>query len=131
MNARRSWLGRRPLLVAVALLPTLITAVRADDAELFLSDPDASTARANGSMPTPRLYCLVSGSTRTSCSAMSARRMCSVVLGTSPSACAIAFRPSGVRLRLSRRRIAIARVTAGTARMRGPGRSGMIVYIQD
>lgn len=47
MIARHCWLRRNPLPVAVALLPLLISSVRADDAELFLSDPDASTARAN------------------------------------------------------------------------------------
>src|SRR5689334_7814558 len=50
--------------------------------------------------------------------------MCSAVLGTRLSACAIAFMPIGVLERPSRRRMATARVTAGTAL------GVMIVYIQ-
>ncbi len=42
-SSRRQW----SLLVTAALLPLLMSAARADDAELFLSDPDATTARAN------------------------------------------------------------------------------------
>ncbi|TFG81989.1 MAG: hypothetical protein E4H19_13770, partial [Chromatiales bacterium] len=47
MIARHSSLRQRSALVAAALLPLLMSSARADDAELFLSDPDASTVRAN------------------------------------------------------------------------------------
>jgi type IV pilus assembly protein PilY1 len=45
--ARHSSRRQRSLLVAAALLPLLLSAARADDSELFLSDPDAINARAN------------------------------------------------------------------------------------
>jgi len=41
-----SW-GRPWLLLATAVLPLLLPPAQADDAELFLSDPDASATRAN------------------------------------------------------------------------------------
>jgi len=47
MSAWNSTLRRRSLPVAVTLLLLQISTVHADDAELFLSDPDAITARAN------------------------------------------------------------------------------------
>ncbi|MDH5274868.1 MAG: PilC/PilY family type IV pilus protein [Gammaproteobacteria bacterium] len=47
MIRRRSTPRQWALLLAAALLPLLMSAARADDAELFLSDPDAITARAN------------------------------------------------------------------------------------
>ena len=48
MSARRSYGRPAPALLPASLLVALLaTAARADDAELFLSDPDASTTRAN------------------------------------------------------------------------------------
>ena len=46
--------------------------------------------------------------------------MCRQVLVTMSSSCEIAFSVSGAGLRPSSRRIATARVTAGTGRTRGP-----------
>jgi hypothetical protein len=56
--------------------------------------------------------------------------MCSAVLGTRSRLSAIAFKLCGSRPRLSRRSMAMARVTAGTARIRGDFEFGMIVSVQ-
>lgn len=47
MNAHRRSYQRTWLSLAAVLLPWLLSPALADDAELFLSDPDASTTRAN------------------------------------------------------------------------------------
>ena len=52
-------------------------------------------------------------------SSVNARKMCKHVLGTIPSACAIALTPIGERILPSKRKMAIARDTAGTGRIRG------------
>jgi hypothetical protein len=52
-------------------------------------------------------------------SSTKARKICRQVLGTSPSACAMALTPMGVRIFPRNRKIATARETAGTGRMRG------------
>lgn len=52
--------------------------------------------------------------------------MCRHVLGTIPSACAMALTPMGARIFPRSRKIAIARDTAGTGLMRGALAEGLL-----
>ena len=83
-------------------------------------------ARQRAACPTPRLYCLVAGSTCTSSSATSARRMCRPVLGTRSSACAIAFTPIGARAAAEQPQDGDGAGDGGN----GADRICMVVYIQ-
>ena len=55
--------------------------------------------------------------------------MCKQVLGTIPSVCAMALTPMGERVFPRSRKIAIARDTAGTGRMRGARSMGLLVWV--
>jgi hypothetical protein len=69
-------------------------------------------------MPIPNRYRFVSPSTEMSLSTTRVRKICRHVLGIKSSACAIALTPIGSLALPSKRNIAIARDTAGTARVR-------------